>query len=169
MSKVSGPKAGTSRVAIFPGSFDPFTIGHERIVLEALELFDKVIVAVGHSLSKAALMSVEDRIEALKTTFAGDRRIEAMAFKGLVVEFARQQEARFLIRGLRSPNDFDYELPMAHTNRCLAPDIQTIFLPTAADRSFISSTLVREVVKNGGDFSPFVPKAFIQYLKSLKV
>ena len=154
-----------SRIAIFPGSFDPFTIGHEQIVWQALELFDKVIVAVGHSLSKAALMSVDDRLTALQKTFASEPRVEAKSFQGLIINFARQNQGRFLIRGLRSSSDFDYELPMAHTNRALAPELQTIFFPTAADRSFISSTLVREIVKNGGDYSPFVPKAFQDILK----
>ncbi|RYZ59470.1 MAG: pantetheine-phosphate adenylyltransferase [Proteobacteria bacterium] len=158
----------SERIAIFAGSFDPFTTGHEQIVEQALLIFDKIIIAVGQSLSKVALMTVEDRISALQKTFAHDSRIEATAFKGLVIDFAKTKNAKFLVRGLRSSSDFDYELPMAHTNRCLAPEVQTIFFPTAADRSFISSTLVREIVKNGGDFSSFVPTAFLESLKTAK-
>ncbi|MBC7661000.1 MAG: pantetheine-phosphate adenylyltransferase [Chitinophagaceae bacterium] len=155
----------TPRIAIFPGSFDPFTVGHEQIVHQSLELFDKVIIAVGQSLSKTSLMSVEDRLQALRKTFASDSRVEAQSFRGLAINFARQNKARFLIRGLRSSSDFDYELPMAHTNRALAPELTTVFFPTAADRSFISSTLVREIVKNGGDFRAFVPAAFAALLR----
>ncbi len=157
-----------SRIAVFAGSFDPFTKGHEQIAQQALEVFDKVIIAVGQSLSKAALMSVEDRISALQKTFAHDPRVVALSFQGLLVDFAKQHQARFLIRGIRNSSDCDYELPMAQTNRCIAPDIQTLFFPTSADRSFISSTLVRELAKNGGDFSPFVPAAFYQMLKPRK-
>lgn len=154
-----------TRIAIFPGSFDPFTIGHEQIVRQALDLFDKVIIAMGVSLSKSALMSVEDRIAALRETFKDDARVEAVHFSGLVVDFAKERKARFLIRGLRSETDLAYELPMAHTNRQLAPEIQTIFFPTAPDRAYISSTLVREIVKNKGNFSPFVPAPFVRRLQ----
>lgn len=168
MSSKSSLNAGQSRVAIFPGSFDPFTVGHEQVVSQALDLFDKVIIAVGQSLSKSALMSMEERLSALRQTFAHEPRIEAMSFQGLAVEFARKHKARYIVRGLRSSSDFDYELPMAHTNHALAPEVRTLFFATAADRSFISSSLVREVVKNGGDYSAFVPTAFLESLKSSK-
>lgn len=166
MSIKNSPSFPQPRIAIFPGSFDPFTIGHEQIVQQALGLFDKIIIGVGQSLSKAALMSVDDRISALQKTFAHEARIQAVSFQGLAVAFAAKHNARFIVRGLRSSSDFDYELPMAHTNNTLAPEIQTLFFATAADRSFISSTLVREVVKNGGDFSAFVPTAFLESLKT---
>lgn len=156
-----------SRIAVFPGSFDPFTIGHEQIVRQALALFDKVIIAMGVSLSKTALMSVDDRIAALKETFADEPRVEAVSFSGLVVDFAKERKANFLIRGLRSETDLAYELPMAHTNRQLEPKIQTIFFPTAPDRAYISSTLVREIVKNKGDFSAFVPAPFVSRLQRI--
>lgn len=156
-----------SRIAVFPGSFDPFTIGHEQIVRQALALFDKVIIAMGVSLSKTALMSVEDRIAALRETFADESRVEAVSFSGLVVTFAKERKANFLIRGLRSETDLAYELPMAHTNRQLDPQIQTIFFPTAPDRAYISSTLVREIVKNKGNFSPFVPAPFVSRLQKI--
>ncbi|MBC7530630.1 MAG: pantetheine-phosphate adenylyltransferase [Oligoflexus sp.] len=168
MSSKSSPPSIHQRIAIFPGSFDPFTTGHQQIVEQALGLFDKIIIGIGLSLSKAALMSMDDRISALQKTFAHESRIEARAFSGLAVAFARKHNARFIVRGLRSSSDFDYELPMAHTNNVLAPEIQTLFFATAADRSFISSTLVREVVKNGGDYSAFVPTAFLESLKTPK-
>lgn len=150
----------SERIAIFPGSFDPFTIGHEQIVREALPLFDKLIIAVGHSMSKASLLSVEARIQAISETFAKDKTIEATSFKGLIVDFARAKGAKYLVRGLRSSSDFDYELPMTHTNRALYPELKTVFFATAPELSYISSTLVREVATKGGDFKPFVPKAF---------
>ncbi len=156
------------KIAVFAGSFDPFTLGHEQVVREALRLFDKVIVAVGHSLSKTGFLPVEDRLKALEQTFAKEKRVEVKTFQGLVVDFAKREGATSLVRGLRSSADFDYELPMAHINSRLAHEIQTLFFATAAEKSFISSTLVREVVKNGGDPSPFVPAAFVPVLKGLK-
>ncbi len=156
----------SSRIAIFPGSFDPFTIGHEQIVQQALPLFDKVIIAVGHSLSKKALISIDDRLKALRETFAGDPRITVKAFQGLIVDFAKSENAGYLVRGLRSAADFDYELPMTQTNRALYPQLQTLFFATAPELSFISSTLVREVATKGGDYRPFVPKPFHAIMRS---
>jgi len=154
------------RIAIFPGSFDPFTIGHQQIVEHAIEIFDEVIIAIGQSATKVPLLETQARLEALRETFASSPRVKAEAFTGLVVEFARQKGARYLIRGLRNETDLAFELPMAHTNRCLAPDIQTVFLPTSPERAFISSTLVREIAKHQGEFSSFVPEAFARRMKA---
>ncbi|HYX35556.1 MAG: pantetheine-phosphate adenylyltransferase [Pseudobdellovibrionaceae bacterium] len=156
----------SSKVAIFPGSFDPFTIGHQQIVEQSLDLFDEVIIAIGQSATKVPLLSTELRLEALRETFAQSKRVKAEAFSGLVVDFARQRGARFLIRGLRNETDLAFELPMAHTNRCLASDIQTVFLPTSPERAFISSTLVREIAKHRGDFAAFVPESFARRMKA---
>lgn len=157
----------TSRkIAIFPGSFDPFTIGHQEIVEQSLDVFDEVIIAIGQSATKVPLLSVDLRLEALMETFASSNKVKAEAFSGLVVDFAHQRGARFLIRGVRNETDLAFELPMAHTNRCLAPDIQTVFLPTSPERAFISSTLVREIAKHRGDFTPFVPEAFARRMKT---
>lgn len=156
----------SSKVAIFPGSFDPFTIGHQQIVEQSLDLFDEVIIAIGQSATKIPLLSTELRLEALMETFAKSKRVKAEAFSGLVVDFAHKKGARFLIRGLRNETDLAFELPMAHTNRCLAADIQTVFLPTSPERAFISSTLVREIAKHRGDFTPFVPEAFARRMKA---
>jgi pantetheine-phosphate adenylyltransferase len=156
----------SSKVAIFPGSFDPFTIGHQQIVEQSLDLFDEVIIAIGQSATKVPLLSTELRLEALMETFAASKRVKAEAFSGLVVDFAHKKGARFLIRGLRNETDLAFELPMAHTNRCLAADIQTVFLPTSPERAFISSTLVREIAKHRGDFTPFVPEAFARRMKA---
>ncbi len=156
----------SSKVAIFPGSFDPFTIGHQQIVEQSLDLFDEVIIAIGQSATKVPLLSTELRLEALMETFARHPRVKAESFSGLVVDFAHKKGARFLIRGLRNETDLAFELPMAHTNRCLAGDIQTVFLPTSPERAFISSTLVREIAKHRGDFTPFVPEAFARRMKA---
>jgi pantetheine-phosphate adenylyltransferase len=156
----------TSRIAIFPGSFDPFTTGHQQIVEQALDLFDEIIVAIGVSGSKQALLPIEERLAALRETFAQHHQVKAEAFSGLVVDFARQRGARYLIRGLRSETDLAYELPMAHTNRCLAPELQTLFFATAPEKAFISSTLVREVARHHGDFAAFVPHPFAVRLKA---
>ncbi|MCX6130984.1 MAG: pantetheine-phosphate adenylyltransferase [Proteobacteria bacterium] len=153
------------RLAIFPGSFDPFTIGHQQIVEQSLQLFDQVIIAIGISASKVPLLELNLRLDALRETFASEARVQIMSFNGLVISFAKQQGARFLIRGLRSETDLAFELPRAHTTRALDPSIQTVFLPTAPDLSFISSTLIREIAKHGGDFAPFVPAAFAKRLK----
>ena len=150
----------SERIAIFPGSFDPFTIGHQQIIEQALPLFDTIIIAVGHSLSKSSLLTVDERLRALSETFASEDSIVSKSFTGLVVDFAKLQKAKYLIRGLRNSSDFDYELPMTHTNRALYPGLQTVFFATAPELSFISSTLVREVATKGGDFKPFVPSAF---------
>jgi len=156
----------SSKIAIFPGSFDPFTIGHQQIVEQALDIFDEVIIAIGQSATKVPLLSTDLRLEALMETFAQSKKVKAEAFSGLVVDFAHQRGARFLIRGLRNETDLAFELPMAHTNRCLAPDIQTVFLPTSPERAFISSTLVREIAKHRGDFTPFVPESFARRMKA---
>ncbi len=155
-----------TRIAIFPGSFDPFTIGHQQIVEHAIEIFDEVIIAIGQSATKVPMLETQVRLEALRETFASSPRVKAEAFTGLVVEFARQKAARYLIRGLRNETDLAFELPMAHTNRCLAPDIQTVFLPTSPERAFISSTLVREIAKHQGEFSSFVPESFARRMKA---
>lgn len=153
------------RLAVFPGSFDPFTVGHQQVVEQALDLFDKVIIAIGQSSSKNSLLSTDERLAAIRETFADEPKIEVAAFSGLVIEFARRRGAGFLVRGLRSEADLAYEMPMAHTNSCLAPGIRTVFFPTAPEKAFISSTLVREIAKSGGDFSSFVPEPFVQRLK----
>ncbi len=153
------------RKAVFPGSFDPFTLGHQQIVDQALEVFDRVLIAVGKSGSKQALLETSIRLEALRETYAAEPRVEIHSFSGLVVEFARQVQAQSLIRGLRSEADLAYELPMAHMNRSLVPQVQTLFFPTAADKAYISSTLVREIARNNGNFSTFVPPAFARVMR----
>ena len=145
-------------VAIYPGSFDPITRGHEDIARRTLRVADRLIIAVAHTAtqSKNSLFDVEERLELLREVFSGEDRVEACAFEGLLVDFARTRGVRMVIRGLRAVSDFEYELQMAQMNRELWPDLETVFLAPEVDFSFLSSSLVREVARLGGDVSRFV-------------
>jgi pantetheine-phosphate adenylyltransferase len=145
-------------VAIYPGSFDPITRGHEDIVRRALRVADRLIVAVAHTAtqSKNGLFGVDERLELIRRVFAGEDRVEACAFEGLLVDFSRTRGVSFVIRGLRAVSDFEYELQMTQMNRELWPDLETIFLAPEVDYSFLSSSLVREVARLGGDITRFV-------------
>lgn len=151
--------------AIFAGSFDPFTIGHEEVVRTALQLVDEVIVGVGVNLDKKTLFSPEERVAIIKAVFP-DPRVSVKTFNGLVVNFAKQEQVKILVRGLRTESDFSYEMPMAMTNRQLMPEVMTIFFPTSHESQYISSSLVREVAAFGGDVTPFVPAAALPWLKA---
>lgn len=145
------------RIAIYPGSFDPPTYGHLDVVERATTLFDKVIVAVGENSSKSGFLSVGERLKALSACTTHLSNVEIASFDGLLVEYCRRREATFIIRGLRAVTDFDTEFQMSITNRQLAPDIDTVLLMTKWEFGFISSTLVREVARLGGDLRTFVP------------
>lgn len=149
------------RVAVFAGSFDPFTYGHQDVVANALLLFDEIIIAVGASGSKQAAFSVEERCSMISEIFTGRCEVKVKTFKGLVVHFAVKESAMALIRGLRTEADFSYEMPMAVTNRRLNDSLPTVFFPTSTTYSYLSSSLVREVAMNGGDVAPFVPPAVL--------
>jgi pantetheine-phosphate adenylyltransferase len=153
--------------AIYPGSFDPITRGHEDIIQRTLGIADRVIVAVAHTATqvKSGLFTVEERLGLIEEVFGGEDRIEAMAFPGLLVDFARAQGARLVIRGLRAVSDFEYELQMAQMNRELWPDIETVFLAPELDYSFLSSSLVREVAELGGDVSRFVSPTVLEGMR----
>ena len=146
------------RVAVCPGSFDPVTLGHEDIVRRALAFADRVVVAVGHSPQspKAGMFSVDERVELIRESFAGEPRVEAVAFTGLLVDFARSIDASIVVRGVRTVADFEYEMQMALMNRRLSGDLETVFLAPDPAHSFVSSTLVRQIATLGGDVSPFV-------------
>ncbi|MEX0911893.1 MAG: pantetheine-phosphate adenylyltransferase [Gemmatimonadota bacterium] len=147
-----------SRLAIYPGSFDPITRGHEEIVRRALRIADRLIVAVAHqpSRSKQGMFSVDERLDMIGEVFADEPAVEAAEFDGLLVEFARQRGASIVVRGLRSVSDFEYEVQMALTNRQLDPAIETVFLAPDGRWSFLSASLVREIARLGGDASAFV-------------
>ena len=154
--------------AIYPGSFDPITRGHEDIVRRTLRIADRLIVAVAHTATQAkrSLFTVDERLDLIREVFGEEERVEATAFQGLLVEFARAQDARLVIRGLRAVSDFEYELQMAQMNRELWPDIETVFLAPELDYSFLSSSLVREVAGLGGDVSRFVSPAVWDRMRS---
>ncbi len=147
-----------SLVAIYPGSFDPITRGHEDIARRTLRIADRLVMAVAHtsSQSKKSLFQVEERVEMIRSVFADEPRVEALAFQGLLVDFARSRGAHLVIRGLRAVSDFEYELQMAQMNRELWPELESVFLAPEVDYSFLSSSLVREVASLGGDVARFV-------------
>lgn len=153
------------RIAIYPGSFDPPTRGHEDLVRRGLGLADRLIVAVAENLAKQPLFAVEERVELLRTMIGGEPRVTVASFRGLLADFARREGATMVLRGLRAAGDFEYELQMALMNRQLNPELETIFLAPAFDLSFISSSLVREVARHGGDISGLVHPAVVDALK----
>jgi pantetheine-phosphate adenylyltransferase len=145
-------------VAVYPGSFDPITRGHEDIAKRTLRIADRLIIAVAHTstTSKNNLFTVEERVDLINEVFAQEDRVTAVAFSGLLVDFVRDEQAHIMIRGLRAISDFEYELQMAQMNHELRPEIETVFLVPEVDYSFLSSSLVREVASLGGDVSRFV-------------
>ena len=143
--------------AIFPGSFDPITIGHYDIVQRALPLFDKVVISIGQNSSKRYFFSLDKRIELLRTLFKDDPKIEINAYTGLTVDYCKSEDAKYIIRGLRSSADFEYEKTIAQFNTQLNNDIETIFIISSPQYSHISSTVVREILRHGGDVTAFVP------------
>lgn len=151
------------RVVVYPGSFNPITNGHTDLVRRALNLFDHVVVAIGTSAQKDPKVDLKDRIELCRAVLAdfGDR-VTVEGFNTLLVDYVRSKQARFILRGLRTVTDFDYEFQMAEMNQSLDPGIEYVFLPTTKDCSFISSTLVREIASLGGDISQFVHPAVVK-------
>ena len=151
--------------ALYPGTFDPVTLGHIDLIERALHLFDEVTVAIATSESKTPLFSLEERIEHIETIFEGNKRIKIIGFTGLVVDLAKEEESNILIRGLRAVSDFEYELQLANMNRAMSPDLESIFLTPKAKFSFLSSTLVREIASMGGEISSFVDPIIEEALK----
>lgn len=157
--------SGRARLAIYPGTFDPITNGHWDILRRALGLFDHVVVALAVNVNKRPLFPLAARMQMVRDVVGDDPRVEVDSFRGLLVDYARARGARFLIRGLRAVADFEYEFQFAHMNRQLAPEIETIFLPTNEENFYVSSSLVREVGRMGGDVSRLVPRAVLRTLK----
>jgi pantetheine-phosphate adenylyltransferase len=153
----------TSRIALCPGSFDPLTLGHEDIVRRALSFADRVIVAVSHSptTSKQGMFGVEERVEMIREAFAGEPRVEAAAFQGLLVDFARETGAGLVVRGVRGVVDWEYESQMAVMNRRLRPALETVVLPADPIHAHVSATLVRQIASLGGDVQPFLSPAVL--------
>jgi len=154
-------------LAVYPGSFDPVTLGHEDIARRTLRLADRLLIAVAETAtqSKFPLFSVEERLTLLRGVFRDNDRVECASFSGLLTDFAREREAHCIIRGLRAVSDFEYEFQMAQMNRELWPDVETVFLTPDAPFSFLSASLVREVAALGGDVSSFVSHTVLEALK----
>jgi pantetheine-phosphate adenylyltransferase len=148
-----------NRIAVYPGTFDPITLGHEDIVHRAANLFDELIVAVAGSTNKSTLFSLEERVELAKSGFKKASNIKVMGFSGLLMQFVQDQGAQMVIRGLRATSDFEYEFQLAGMNRKLFPQFETLFLTPSEQFMFISSSLVREVATLNGDIHAFVSPA----------
>ncbi|MCB7317916.1 pantetheine-phosphate adenylyltransferase [Lacrimispora sp. 210928-DFI.3.58] len=144
------------RIAVYPGSFDPVTLGHGDIIERTAKMFDKVIIGVLNNKAKSPLFSVEERVNMLREVTAGLPNVEVQSFEGLLIDFLRKNSARVIVRGLRAITDFEYELQMAQTNRVIAPEIDTIFLTTNLRYSYLSSSIVKEIAEYHGDISEFL-------------
>ncbi|MBN1119260.1 MAG: pantetheine-phosphate adenylyltransferase [Bacteroidales bacterium] len=147
-----------SRIAIFPGSFDPFTIGHESIVRRAIPLFDKIIISIGKNTNKSDFFPLEKRMEWINTVFNGVDKVEVKSFMGLTVDFCKKIGAGYILRGVRTSSDFEYERAIGQMNRKMNTNIETVFLLTQPEHTFITSTIVRDVIRHGGDASLFLPQ-----------
>jgi pantetheine-phosphate adenylyltransferase len=165
MKQVSPDVPTRPLVAVYPGTFDPITNGHVDIVRRALNLFDKVIVAVAENVRKGPLFTIEERETMIRACVGDDPRVEVSHFDGLVVDYARLRGAKVLIRGLRAIADFEYEFQFAHMNRHLAGDVETTFLMTSEESFYVSSSLVKEVAGMGGDITRIVPPPVVEALK----
>lgn len=148
-----------SRIALFPGSFDPITVGHESIIRRALPMFDKIIVGVGVNSEKSAMLSSEKRVELIKMVFADEPKVEVVTYSGLTVDFCKAHDISFILRGLRTSADFEFERAIGHANQLLDKNIETVFMLTLPEHTFISSSIVRDIAKHNGDISAFLPKA----------
>ena len=146
------------RRAIFPGTFDPFTLGHLDILNRSKLIFDEVIIGIGENIDKKAMFSLEDRIDFIKSVVSSSENIKVQSYKGLTIDFCKKVDAKFIVRGVRNNGDFEFEKAIARTNRLLSK-IETVFLLTSAKTSFISSSIVRELIKNKGDYSRFIPES----------
>ena len=146
------------RKAIFPGSFDPITLGHYDIIKRSLPLFDEIVIAIGINADKRCMFSLEDRKRFIEETFGDVPSISIVTYEGLTIDLCKKLKANFILRGLRNPADFEFEKAIAHTNRKLSK-IETVFLLTAAQTSYISSSIVRDVIRNGGQYELLVPDA----------
>ncbi|WP_092469257.1 pantetheine-phosphate adenylyltransferase [Winogradskyella thalassocola] len=142
--------------ALFPGSFDPITNGHFDIIQRGIKLFDEVVVAIGINAEKKYMFSLEERKAFIEDSFKDEPKVKVVTYKGLTIDFCKEIDAEFILRGLRNPADFEFEKAIAHTNRKLSK-IETVFLLTASRTSFISSSIVRDVIRNNGDYTVLVP------------
>jgi pantetheine-phosphate adenylyltransferase len=156
------------RTCLFPGTFDPITLGHADVISRGLDLFDRLVVGIGVNSSKTPMFPLEERMNWIKEIFKNDSRVEVMTYSGLTIEFCKKIDARFILRGIRNIGDFEYEKAIADVNRTVAPEIETIFLSTMPKYTSFASTLVRDIYRYGGDVSPFLPAPVIEGIRRLK-
>jgi len=154
-----------SRIAVFPGSFDPLTTGHESIILRALPLFDKIIIGIGINSTKESYFSLEKRKQWIEKVFKGEKKVEIKSYKGLTIDFCKSTGANHILRGLRTSSDFEFERVIAQMNRAMNDNIETVFILSTPELSAITSTIVRDIIRNGGDAGKFVPAAIRKELK----
>lgn len=147
-----------TKTAIFPGSFSPFTVGHQSVVNRALPLFDKIIISIGINSEKNQYFSIEERLQWIKDVYANNAKIEVKFYEGLTVDFCKKENANYILRGLRDSHDFKFEKGIAQMNKDLNKEVETIFIITPPEISHISSSIIRDIIKNGGDVSKFIPK-----------
>jgi pantetheine-phosphate adenylyltransferase len=152
------------KIALFPGSFDPVTKAHVDILKRSISLFDKVIIGIGVNSTKQALLNLEQRKKMLEAVFADEPKVEVQTYSGLTVDFCKEIGANYMIRGIRTVSDFEYEKAIAQMNHALVPEIESIFIVSKPGYSSISSTIVRDILRNGGDISQFVPKEAMSFL-----
>lgn len=145
------------RICLFPGTFDPVTLGHVDIIRRAIPLFDRIVVAIGSNAGKAPMFSPEQRLRWIEEIFKDDPRVTGAVYEGLTVEYCRVIGARFILRGIRYMSDFEYEKTIADANRAMDPHLETIFLTCEPKYTSVASTIVRDILRNGGDASPFLP------------
>jgi pantetheine-phosphate adenylyltransferase len=157
-------KKSIEKIAVFPGSFDPITVGHVDIVKRALPLFDKIIIAIGANSQKQTLYTLEQREKWIKKVFKKETKISVASYQGLTVNFCNEQKANYIIRGIRSAADFEYEKTIAHLNTAMFSNIETVLILSSAELSSISSTIVREIIRGKGKVEKFVPKEIIKDL-----
>jgi len=153
------------RICLFPGTFDPVTLGHTDIIFRARSLFDKIVIGVGKNSTKTPMFSAEQRLQWFEEIFKNESNIEASIYEGLTINFCKKINARFILRGIRYVSDFEYEKTIADANRTLDASIETVFLTGEPKYTSVASTIVRDIIRNGGDASPFLPEVVIKSLK----
>ncbi|HCT29286.1 MAG TPA: pantetheine-phosphate adenylyltransferase [Bacteroidales bacterium] len=147
------------KVAVFPGSFDPFTVGHESIALRALTIFDKIIIAVGYNASKKSFFTLEQRLSIIKKVFENEPRIEVISYEGLTVDLCKKIKVKNILRGLRTSADFEFERAVGQVNKAMLSDLETVFLLTTPEHTSVNSTVIRDILLHNGDPSQFLPKS----------
>ncbi len=157
-----------NRKAVFPGSFDPFTIGHESIVKRTLPLFDEITVAIGHNSSKKSLFTLDERVKIVKKVFEDEPKVNVIVYEGLTIDMCIREKSKFILRGLRTSSDFEYERAIAQTNRSMYPEIETMFILTQPEHTHVNSNIVRDILIHGGNANMFFPVKAREIINSKK-